>query len=416
MRGRTSAACFVRLTLSILAATIAVSAQQQPVFRTETNFVYREVRARDAKGQFVSGLTTKDFNVYEDGVLQKITYFETRIGGRSVSTVASSGRPPVSNGLILPRTAIPTDISGRIFVVLIDDLNFLPLHSIQVRQVIGKLKRIIHENDLVGIVSSGYSSIQINPQYDIGYKRLEEAMSKTMGSGMDAQSIIQAPMTADGPAGLRYMAHTAMRTAHDLLEQFAQTPGRQKSIILISEGYDFDPYKDSRLKFEQERYGLPNRTGGDESTTVNPFQKTGNQFSEADLASDMSELIRAANRANTTIFAIDPRGLTAGPDINERVSITEYHDHIRTQTSSLQAIADNTGGFCICQTNDFEKGLDRIDNETSDYYMLGYTSSNPDPLKLRRFIRIEVKKTGVTLNYTGEYTLKRPSGKVNKIK
>jgi len=35
--------------------------------------------------------------------------------------------------------------------------------------------------------------------------------------------------------------------------------------------------------------------------------------------------------------------------------------------------------------------LKRIDNETSDYYVLGYYSNNPDPLKRTR--RIEVKTT-----------------------
>ena len=56
--------------------------------------------------------------------------------------------------------------------------------------------------------------------------------------------------------------------------------------------------------------------------------------------------------------------------------------------------------------NDFDKALKRIDNETSDYYVLGYYSSNPDPL--RRTRKVEIKTTRPSLNVwsRGEYTLR----------
>ena len=41
--------------------------------------------------------------------------------------------------------------------------------------------------------------------------------------------------------------------------------------------------------------------------------------------------------------------------------------------------------------NDFDKGIKRIDSETSDYYLIGFYSSNPDPLKRNRKLKIEVK-------------------------
>ena len=41
---------------------------------------------------------------------------------------------------------------------------------------------LIHEGDLFGIVSSGYSSIAIDMTYD--RKRLDEATNKIMGAGL----------------------------------------------------------------------------------------------------------------------------------------------------------------------------------------------------------------------------------------
>jgi hypothetical protein len=44
----------------------------------------------------------------------------------------------------------------------------------------------------------------------------------------------------------------------------------------------------------------------------------------------------------------------------------------------------------------------------SDYYMLGYTSTNPDPLKVYRRIEIKLKdKPDATLVYKEGYRIKR---------
>ncbi len=55
-------------------------------------------------------------------------------------------------------------------------------------------------------------------------------------------------------------------------------------------------------------------------------------------------------------------------------------------------LADETGGIAVVNQNDFDKALKRIDAETSDYYVLGYSSTNPDPLKRTRKIEVKVKR------------------------
>ena len=71
-------------------------------------------------------------------------------------------------------------------------------------------------------------------------------------------------------------------------------------------------------------------------------------------------------------------------------------------------IADLTGGIAVVNTNDFTKALQRIDAETSDYYVLGYYSTNPDPTQRRRAIEIRLtgKNADLDLLYRKEYTLK----------
>ena len=67
------------LTFVVAAAGRYVSAQQQdpqrPVFRTGTSLV--RVDAYPSKdGKILEGLTAEDFEVFEDGVLQKIESFQ----------------------------------------------------------------------------------------------------------------------------------------------------------------------------------------------------------------------------------------------------------------------------------------------------------------------------------------------------
>ena len=99
---------------------------------------------------------------------------------------------------------------------------------------------------------------------------------------------------------------------------------------------------------------------------------------------ELTFLTRAANRANAVIYTIDPRGLIAGQDMDDEVNTQDWLDHVRDTQTTLRIMAEETGGIAIVNQNDFDKGLKRIDSETSDYYLLGFYSSNPDPLKRSR--------------------------------
>src|SRR5579872_5490855 len=140
------------------------------------------------------------------------------------------------------------------------------------------------------------------------------------------------------------------------------------------------------------------------------------EFADAELVRDMADVTKMANRANATLYTIDPRGLVAGGDIGENVDPTEWQTYVSKTVDSLRTLADLTGGFAVVNQNDFDKALKRIDAETSDYYVLGFYSSNPDPLKKKRNIEIKVAKAGkYDLRYKTSYTLKPlPGPKVSK--
>ena len=113
-----------------------------------------------------------------------------------------------------------------------------------------------------------------------------------------------------------------------------------------------------------------------------------------------------------TFYPIDPRGLMSMMDIGDNLTWEEWNDNVRETVTSLQVLGDQTGGFCICQSERLQEGVARIDAETSDYYMIGYNSTNPDPLKYVRKIEIKITRPGVKAEgYRDTYTLPRASKK-----
>jgi hypothetical protein len=168
-------------------------------------------------------------------------------------------------------------------------------------------------------------------------------------------------------------------------------------VELISNSYDLNPFADTRANREAERSPEQNKDPTRQQTT----------FSEADLVSEISEVTRAAVRANVSIFTLDPRGLTAGPDISEPVDMVEYQKYVSKTQDTLRVLAEQTGGRAIVNRNDLTDSLKRIDAETSDYYMVGYYSSNPDASQRRRTIEIRVRRPGVSVLHRTEYWLKR---------
>jgi VWFA-related protein len=357
------------------------------------DLVTTPVTVRDRQGQFLADLKYNEFELYEDGVRQTLVTFSLSHGGR----IFDVARPPaqVLEGIVLPATRPANDTSGRIFLIFIDDQHLEASQTPRVRDLFARItKRLVHEGDMFGIVSTGPSSIAFDLTYD--RKRLDQAAEKIVGNGLSPQDVISTPSGSDGSAEVRHRVHVAFSTAYDLMRNLAHIHDRRKAMIYVSNGYDLNPFADERKKAEKERAG---------DVDVNPFGSQ-SKFSDADLVSQLSELTRAAVRANVSIFTIDPRGLTAGPDISQPIDMVSYQKHVSKTQDTLRVLADETGGIAVVNRNDFDKALDRIDAETSDYYMLGYYSSNNDASRRKRKIEIKITRPGVEVRHRTEYSLK----------
>lgn len=398
-----------------LAASAALAAQgapgqpaggQQPTFRVNIDFVTMDAIVRNERDQFVADLKKDEFEIYEDGVKQEIQSMTLVHGGR-VHNLLAPPPPPTQEGIILPASRPRNDAAGRIFLIFVDDLHLDFRNTGRIRDLFKRISRnLIHEGDMFSIVSTGPSSLAVDPTYD--RKILDDAIKKITGNGLRPADVIQGAEGAEGPSEVRYRAHVAFSTAYDILRQMERITNRRKAVIWVSNGFDFDPFAQSRLGEDPVfggRFGQTREEGGQLRDQFN----RGQVFADADLARELGELTRTANRANATIYTIDPRGLVAGADLDEQLDPVEYAEHVRKTQDSLRVIADETGGIAVVNQNDFDKALKRIDAETSDYYVLGYTSSNPDPTQRTRKVEVKVTRPDLRVISRTSYSLRLPT-------
>jgi VWFA-related protein len=426
MNGLWSTVILVALAAGLSAqAPPKPATQDKPTFRVQVDLVTNDIVVRDEKGNFVSDLKQDEIEIYEDGVKQDISSMTVVAGGK-VSNLLAPPPPPPPEGIILPPVKPRTDVSGRIFLFFVDDLHLQFHNTGRVRDLFKRIaKELVHDGDMFGIVSSGPSSIAVDMTYD--RSRLDEAIKKIAGNELKPTDIINGPSGAEGPSEVRYRAHVAFSTVNDVLRQLEQVHNRRKALVYVSDGYDLNPFQDARLglmdpnsPFAQNEFrrnenqaGSTDADGNQTNPSADPFtqqQKQSEQFADADLARELGDLTRTANRANVTMYTIDPRGLVGMGDIDEQVDPQQWQSFVRKSQDSLRVIAEETGGIAVVNQNDFSKALKRIDAETSDYYVIGYYSKNPDISKRRRNIEVKVLRAGQKWQVWArkEYVLKAP--------
>ena len=112
----------------------------------------------------------------------------------------------------------------------------------------------------------------------------------------------------------------------------------------------------------------------------------------------LRELIASANRANASFYTVDPRGLVVfdspiGPEPFPRLEVDQAN--LRNRLDSLHVLANNTDGFAVVNSNDLDKGLKRISDDLTSYYLLGYYSTNTKLDGRFRTLKVNIRQPGI---------------------
>lgn len=381
-------------------------APQQPplTFRAEVNYVEVDARVLDQQGRFVKDLKAEDFDVLEDGRAQKVTAFSfVNIPLERVERPLFASRPiepDVRNNL--------QAADGRIYLLVLDDLHTSALRSPRTKAAAKQfIERYIGANDLAAVIHTGGRS-NANQDFTNNQRLLLQAVDKFMGRKLRSSTLNKiddfnrragTALESDPAQDLDdkergFQARSSLDTVRNLANYLGNIRGRRKAMVMFSEGIDYNIYDIMSM----------NNTGATEASSV------------LDATRDM---IAAATRANVAIYGVDPRGLGASfdnfadvqsfpDDTSLGLNQSALFNEVRLAQDSLRTMSDETGGFAVVNRNDFDTAFQRIVDDNSAYYMLGYYSSNDR--RDGRFRKIEVRlknKSGLVVRARKGYVAPR---------
>ena len=423
MRIRVRSILVVLLTLSLINSINSQTAsagqqREEPGVRIRANEVSLDIIVRDKKGRPVRDLTEADFEVYEDGVRQKVGSFrfvlnEPAERGNTAGKDGKEGAPP----RVAARDAASTGVIALVFDRL----------SPEARALARKAGLAYAEE---GITGGGFTAV-----FGID-QALRTIQSYTDNPELVRQAVEKATATAtsgyvSSASKVRDMADrsTALNQQVSNQQSAASTAGEARdSAGATAAGEAIGQASIQQAFIEMETRILENFEALERDqqgfATINsllavitpmrnlPGRKTIIFFSEGlalpqSVQTKFPAVINAANRANVSIYAIDSAGLRiesgtaqARDEINSLASrrmqqtargndsitsgpytkaLERNEDLLRLDPrSGLGQLADQTGGFLIHDTNDLKAGLQRIDDDMRAYYVLTYIPKNDD--------------------------------------
>jgi VWFA-related protein len=366
-----------------------------PVIRRGVNFVSVDVIVTDNKGNPVEDLKQEDFEVFEDNQRQDVETFQIIKIDQSTAAL-SSPLSEIRSTADEEREAARPDV--RIFAIFLDDYHVRLGTSMGVRSPLMRfIEQQIAPGDLVGIM------YPLLPVADFSLTRnhgaIIEAIQNFQGRKFNYEPRNQfEEQYAYYPAATveKIRNQVSMSALRGLAIKLGGYREGRKSLIYVSEGFTAQlPAQLNDPVAAMPGMGNPaRRTPGVEPT--NPRAESIEFFNQAELLGDMREVYDAANRSNTAIYALDPRGLAAFEyDINEGAGMQTDRKALQSSQDTLRVLAGETDGRAIVNRNDLDAGLRQIVRDSSAYYLLGYNSSQAPSDGKFHAIKVRVKRPGV---------------------
>jgi VWFA-related protein len=134
--------------------------------------------------------------------------------------------------------------------------------------------------------------------------------------------------------------------------------------------------------------------------------------------SQFRDILNRANRSNTTFYPIDPRGAAvfdedivpaAGVGFNPGLSLAEDRARMSERRTALLTMAEETDGLAVVSTNNIDAGLQRINDDLSSYYLLGFYSTQKPDGKFHK-LSVKVTRKGVTARARRGYLASTTTG------
>ena len=403
----------VRTSLAIFLLSAAAHAQLTRTSESiEVNVVEVDVVVLDAHGAPVTGLHPADFDLRVGGRKRQITNFyeinrrEDEARARSSSADSSPASP------------------RRDYVVLfIDDLH---LNQHEKKRALDGLRTFVKQHvgrGTAAMLVSCDGTLHILCRFTESQEPLLSAIDtfekrpahvseldrerKDVLDFIDEQRVTchEKPNACQAeaiPPRIEALAqlqsHTVAQTTDSLSYMASAMSGLdgRRVLVYVSDGLPMQPAAEVFQYFKPEEF-MTDGNGG----LMRQFQTTQSMDSmQHNLSESLTRLAKDTALAGVQFFAINARGVQGFDEGIESSAGRSRLDSslIRTNlNSSLQLMADETGGRAIVDENDMELAFTKLDDHLASYYSLGFVSDGTDKTE---DVSVSVKKKGMTVRAT----------------
>jgi VWFA-related protein len=382
------------------------SKSREPVspIRVTSELVLANVVVRDKSGKLVRGLKKEDFTLYEDGKKQDISTFDLEsvdelatAGTAETTVIGSVGTAPAG---VLKKSSGPImDARDRRVIVLFFD--FSAMEPDQIDRCVESAKKYIDKQmqpaDIVALVS-----LSTNMRVDLDFTNDKARILGTLSSYNSGQG-----------EGFQ-MGDTGSA------EGAAETGG-----AYTPDDTDYNTFSaDWKLLALQSAMQALGKIQQKKSLVYfsNGISQTGN-----DNQSALRAATAAAVKNNVSIYPVDVRGLQAFPPggeaqnaslhgqsaYNGNAVLNDLNNNAASQ-ETLSTLAADTGGKAFFDTNDFSGIFSQVQKDTSAYYVLGFTSTNPAKDGRYRHLKVSVNRPDVKIEFRPGYYAGRDYLHLNK--
>ncbi|MCY4025774.1 MAG: VWA domain-containing protein [Acidobacteria bacterium] len=356
----------------------SADAAPSQIFRSGINYIRVDVIATDEDGNHVTDLTLDDFEVYEDDIRQEVDSFQLV----EVDLLPALGDTPlVPVGVRRSDQELAASQADvRVFVFFLDDYHVRENNSLRMRQVLGEfLQNELIPTDLVGVM---YPLMPLDAlRLTRDHESVINAVNQFHGVKYDYEirNNFEARYNFYPTQVVERMRNDVSLSAlRGLMIRLGGMREGRKTVVVVSEGYT--NYVPPQIQARNAEMGVDRRmnpAAGNPFFGDNPFQETMAAFEDSMLMLDLQRVYETANRFNTSLYTLDPRGLAVFEFGLDQPAISARTDGraLRRTQSTLRLLAEQTDGVAIVNQNNFTRGLRQMLYDASSYYLLGYNSS-----------------------------------------
>jgi VWFA-related protein len=359
--------------------------------KVESDLVLSNVVVRDKKtGEVVRGLKVSDFTLLENGKPQKIVSFDFEsvdqaapLNEATVSGMARSKTSPANKANV----ATTEQLHNHRLIVFFFDLTSMQPEDIDraVDAAKSYINRQMQAADLIAVLSLN-TNLSLDQDFTANKPLLLRAVSQYNGS--------QGQGFAPGASSTTNAVEDSTAYTPDESEYNDINTDRELfAISTISKSLAYIGEKKSLLYFSGgiSRDGIENQAS-------------------------LRNAINAAVRSNLSIYSVDVRGLQAISPLGDATTgslrstgafngsaLQNNLDANFNSQEVMATLSSDTGGKAFFDSNDFAPAFQRLQQDTSAYYTLGFRSTDLRRDGRYRKLTVKINRNDVKLEYRAGY-------------